>query len=55
MSADAVEQSDAQAEQAGKDISPFQLIARMKPEKTTVNQRKVCIKLFILPLPDVQS
>lgn len=35
MSADAVEQSDAQAEQAGKDISPSQLIARMKPERLT--------------------
>lgn len=47
MSADTVEQADAQAEQAGKEIPPFSFSARMKPKrltggkKTTVIRRKV--------------
>lgn len=35
MSADTVEQADAHAEQAGKEIPPFYFTARMKPKRLT--------------------
>lgn len=40
MSADTLVQSDAHAEQAGKDISPFSLTARMKPKRLTGKKKK---------------
>lgn len=65
MSADAVEQADAQAEQAGKESPPFSFTARMKPKRLTgegkndgeseKSDRKGVKCLFILPLPGAQK
>lgn len=65
MSADTVEQADAQAEQAGKEIPPFSFSARMKAKRLTggkkndgeseKSDRKGVKCLFILPLPGAQK